>query len=313
MNTQCPYCHCITTKENGTRDGKQRYLCLNLECGKSWTDNKNKLESNEIWHKFLDGYQVDELAALNGVSTRTIGRIIKGIPEVCWPQAQSPDKVEVVIIDATYWSWKCGEMVAMDAWSGQTLYCLRLSAKETITDYTCVLAHLSKLGYTGIKVVVTDGRPGVENVVKQFGLAYQKCQFHQIKTVIKYLTSRPKLKPNKQLLVITKLITQLDKQTFQTLLDKWYEINEVWLKERTILPSGKKQFIHRKTRSAYRSLLRNLDSLFTCKQMPKLNIPNTTNKLEGLFGNVKPIIAIHRGIHRDTKFKVFEYLCLESR
>ena len=312
MNTTCPYCHCITIKANGTRNSKQRFRCLNPNCRKCWTKN-NKPSKQKVWRKFLEGYQVDELACYHRVSEKTISRIIKSIPDVTWREASNPEQVQVVIIDATYWGWTCAEMVAMDAWTGQILYCLRLSAKETIADYVCVLANLSKLGYTGIRVVVTDGRPGVGNLVESLGLLYQKCQFHQIKTVIKYLTSKPKLKPNWQLLVITKLMTQVDKKTFQTLLNKWYEYNQEWLKEQTILPDGKKQFIHRKTRSAYNSLSRNPSALFVCRDFPSLHIPNTTNKLEGMFGNIKPIIAIHRGIHRNTKLKAFEYLCLESR
>ena len=315
VNTQirCPYCNCITTKKDGTKNGKQKYRCLNQACGKYWTIGSKRVNKERIWEKFLKGFEISEIARSEHTSTRTIGRAIKDIPQINWLKTNNPNEVKVVIIDATYWGWRCGEMVAVDAWSGKVLFSQRLSNKETLDNYRLTLVNLSKLGYVGIKVVVTDGRPGVENLVTSYGLLYQKCQFHQIKTIIQYLTSRPKLRPNRQLLTIVESMTRLPKQTFQELLQIWYVTYEPWFNEKTTLSNGKRQYVHRKTRSAYRSLIRNLDALFLCRQMPHLHIPNTTNKLEGMFGNIKPVMATHRGIHRDTKLKVFEYLCLESR
>jgi hypothetical protein len=36
----------------------------------------------------------------------------------------------------------------------------------------------------------------------------------------------------------------------------------------------------------------------------QLNIPNTTNWLDGSFGHLKPKISLHRGLRRDRKLKL---------
>ena len=79
------------------------------------------------------------------------------------------------------------------------------------------------------------------NLIQQYGLIAQKCHFHQIKTIVKYLTSRPKLTASKKLLAIAESLPTLNREMLMQILDIWYEIYKPWLEEKTMLPNGKWQ------------------------------------------------------------------------
>jgi len=77
-----------------------------------------------------------------------------------------------------------------------------------------------------------------------------------------------------------------------------------FLKER----NENRQFVHRKLRSAFRSLKTNLPYLFTCKNHPELNIPNTTNSCDGSFAHWKQKLKIHRGLKKHRRDKMASFL-----
>ena len=121
------------------------------------------------------------------------------------------------------------------------------------------------------------------------------CQVHQIRIIVRYLTRRPKLEASQELLRITLTLTKTDKESFTFWLEEWYEKYRDFLKEHTISPQGKKQYIHRRTRSAYFSLKRNLPYLWTWYDyIDQIDIPYTTNELESTFSHLRDKIRVHR-------------------
>ncbi|ASP17177.1 hypothetical protein CGZ77_05155 [Neisseria sp. KEM232] len=58
---------------------------------------------------------------------------------------------------------------------------------------------------------------------------------------------------------------------------------------------------HKQLRSAYFNLKRNLAYLFVFEQYPDLNIPNTTNLLDGMFAGLKRHLACHNGMSKENK------------
>jgi len=52
------------------------------------------------------------------------------------------------------------------------------------------------------------------------------------------------------------------------------------------------------------SLKRNLPYLFTYKKYPELNIPNTTNTIDGYFALLKKKVAQHNGLRKDRRYRV---------
>ncbi len=67
---------------------------------------------------------------------------------------------------------------------------------------------------------------------------------------------------------------------------------------------GKKRYVHKRLRSAYRSLKTNLPWLFTWYDHMDLKIPNTTNAIDGHFADLKNKLRNHDGlsIARKKKF-----------
>lgn len=153
---------------------------------------------------------------------------------------------------------------------------------------------------------VVDGRRGLINVFK--GIPVQMCQFHQIKIVIRYVTTRPRTEAGKALLALVLTLTETDETAFTPVLLAWHVRWEPFINEKTVSTflSGKttSYYTHKGVRSAYNSLARNLPHLFTYQKYPELNIPNTTNDLDGAFSNLKKKLSAHHGLRKDRRFKV---------
>ena len=130
----------------------------------------------------------------------------------------------------------------------------------------------------------------------------QLCQFHQVKTVSRYLTRNPKTAAGKALWRLALKLKQSDKEGFQSALQAWFEAYEDFLNERTVNEeTGGSHYTHKKLRSAYLSLKRNLDDLFTFEAHPALGIHNTTNLLDGRFADLKRKLGCHHGMKMDNK------------
>lgn len=175
-------------------------------------------------------------------------------------------------------------------------------ANETVHEYQCARDTLEGQGFS-LKAVVIDGRPGVRNV---FGdLPVQMCHFHQKAIITRYLTRRPKLEAGKELREIVRVLCHTNEKDFTDALYAWHTKWSEFLKERTVDPiTGRWHYTHKRLRSAYRSLKSNLSYLFTYQKYPELNIPNTTNSLDGSFSHLKELIQIHRGLKIDLKRKI---------
>lgn len=162
--------------------------------------------------------------------------------------------------------------------------------------------ELEKQGFI-IQAVVVDGKKCLKSVF--LDLPVQMCHFHQIAIITRYLTTRPKLEAGKELKKIALSLTTSNEEKFSELLNNWFEKWKEFLKERTVnLETGRWFYTHKRLRSAYRSLKTNLPYLFTHQKYPELNIPNTTNSLDGTFSHFKSLLRIHRGLKRARRYKV---------
>ena len=57
-------------------------------------------------------------------------------------------------------------------------------------------------------------------------------------------------------------------------------------------------------RKAYHSLHRNIPHLFVFEEWKELDMPNTTNCLDGHFSDLKNKLRNHNGMKRERKIKV---------
>ena len=92
-----------------------------------------------------------------------------------------------------------------------------------------------------------------------------------------------------------------DKEGFQSALQAWFEAYEGFLNERTVNEETGESHTHKKLRSAYLSLKRNLDDLFTFEAHPALGIHNTTNLLDERFADLKRKLGCHHGMRKVNK------------
>jgi len=168
------------------------------------------------------------------------------------------------------------------------------------------ILDLSQRGFT-IQALVIDGRKGVREAFP--GLPIQMCQFHQVRIMTRYLTLNPKLEAGQELRNVSLALSKSTEAEFTKLLETWYRRWQEFLKEKTIDPVTLQwQYTHRRLRSACFSLRRNLPYLFTYEHYPGLNIPKTTNCLEGVFSHTKTAMRIHRGLIQKRKRKLIDYL-----
>jgi hypothetical protein len=165
-------------------------------------------------------------------------------------------------------------------------------------------AELERQGYT-IRAIVLDGRPGVRQIFSD--IPVQMCHFHQKQIITRYLTNNPKLEAGRELKILTGTLCETNERNFIAALDAWHIYWSSFLKERTTDPvTGRWHHTHKRLRSAYRSLRLNLPYLFTYQNYPELNIPNTTNSLDGCFGYLKELARVHRGSTKSLKNKIIE-------
>lgn len=162
--------------------------------------------------------------------------------------------------------------------------------------------HLEQNGFT-ISAVVLDGRRGIREMFR--GLPVQMCHFHQKQIVKRYLTTRPKLEASRELQTLMDTLPKTNEQQFTDALYYWHEKWKHFLKEKTTdLNTGRWFYTHKKVRAAYRSLTTNVPYLFTYQKYPELNIPNTTNSLDGFFNRLKSLIYVHRGLRPKRRMRI---------
>jgi len=201
-------------------------------------------------------------------------------------------------MDTTYWGRSFGVMLFKDAITKENL--LKYYVKnETNLLYKQGIAELQSRDYT-IIAIVCDGRRGL---LSSFGyIPVQMCQFHQVAIIRRYITKKPRTQASIELNQIVRLMTKTDKESFEGTLNEWFIKWEDFLNERTFNKETCKSFYtHKRLRSAYRSIKTNLKWLFTWYDYFELNIPNTTNAIDGHFANLKNKLRNHNGLNIKRK------------
>ena len=168
------------------------------------------------------------------------------------------------------------------------------------------LLGAEEIARRGIKIqsIICDGRKGL---LQLFGtIPIQMCNFHQVAIIRRYLTKNPKMPASKELWEFVLILKNTDKESFEGGLNDWYIKWKDFLNERKIDLNGKNRYVHKKLRSAYRSLKTNLPWLFTWYNNMTLQIPNTTNAIDGHFADLKNKLRNHNGLSLERKKKFID-------
>ncbi|WP_296405747.1 hypothetical protein [Psychrobacter sp.] len=203
-------------------------------------------------------------------------------------------------MDTTYFGRTFGLMVFIDYTIKAVLH-HRIIHYETNSLYKLGIEHIKSKGID-ITSIACDGKRGLSASFKDTPM--QMCQFHQLQIITRYLTRRPKNIASIALRQLALNIKDYDKTTFIQDLDSWYLTHQDYLNDRsTNTDTGKTWYTHKHLRSAYSSLRVNSDWLFTYRELDDLNIPKTTNSLEGLFSALKRQLSSHNGLNKQRKLK----------
>ena len=217
----------------------------------------------------------------------------------------------VIVVDTTFFSHSEGLTVFREpnlkkiVWWGRTMH-------EKADIYLQGKNHLEKRGFT-IKAVVLDGRIGIREVFN--GIPVQMCHFHQKRIINRYLTTRPKLQASLELRDIARTIPHSYEEELSKRLNDWHQKWEQFLNQKTTDSlTGRWFYTHKRIRSAYKSLTINLSYLYTYQKYPNLNIPNTTNSLDGYFNRLKSLLNVHRGLSPQRRYRMtVEILTKQSK
>lgn len=282
-------------KRNGHKDGVQIYKCW--RCKRQFLGG-DRVSDEELWKEYVTLRQTySQLAEKYGCSAKTIQRKIDRYRSVA--AVHTPRRV-VVVMDTTYWGRDFGVMLFKDALTGEDLLWYFVKT-ETVAMYVKGINTLLSMGYE-IVGIVCDGRRGL---LKAFGgIPVQICQFHQQKTVRKYLTSKPKTEAARELKRLSDTLAKTDKESFVGAFEEWHGRWSKYLNERTeVTGTGKTHYTHKPLRSAYLSIRRNLPHLFTWYDHMGSGIPNTTNVIDAHFSQLKSRLLCHNGLSRRRKQK----------
>lgn len=240
-------------------------------------------------------------------SVSTIQRCLRKMRHV---HVISRDKDVTILLDTTYWGRDFGLMVIKDALRNKILW-RKYVRHETIADYMEGIEWLRSHGFR-IYGAVRDGLKGLFKALHP--IPVQMCQVHQQRIVRTYLTSKPELEASMELLELSmellelsKSMTSTDKDSFIGAFNTWYERWKQFMSERSIdKTTGKKRYTHRRLRSAYLSIKRNMPFLWTFYDRPELGLPNTNNSLEGTFTDIKSKLRVHSGMSKSNRVKFLD-------
>jgi ribosomal protein L37AE/L43A len=304
---KCPACKGTHTVKNGKRQGVQLYVCK--ECGYQFR-NGNKVDTDTLWSLYQDGKQtMAELAEKHRISQSTIKRRIREVT-IGWDQPSLTGS-GFLHLDTTYWGHNWGVLLGLDEETGLPLY-VAFIGHERVQDYIDAVRSIEQRGYC-IRGIVIDG---MQSLFSEFS-AYkiQMCQFHMMEIVKRYLTKRPKLIAARELKELVGSLTTRQKNEFEDEYRKWKERWGNTLNRRTTLKSGKTQFTHKRLRSAMHSVDFYLPYLFTYQQPECKGMPNTNNKIEGTFTDLKKNLNNHSGMSKENRKRFISgfFLALKSK
>nr|WP_235820718.1 hypothetical protein [Canicola haemoglobinophilus] len=120
----------------------------------------------------------------------------------------------------------------------------------------------------------------------------QMCHFHLVVMVMRKLRKKHKFLAGKELKTLVKMLKESSKNDFYRRLHYWYLKHQDYLNERSEKSneSGYFPYKHKGLRGAYASL-----------KYSELNIEKTTNRLEGLFSELKRKLINHNGLTKKHK------------
>lgn len=267
-----------------------------------------RVSDETLWYEFaFEHATVPVLERRYKVSERTIRRHLDAYE---LPDVSPVPRIMVAVIDATRvgYSWM---LAVRDPERHETVYAKEISS-ETTFAYQEARNDLYARGFS-FSAVVCDGRFVAVSWLFP-NIPIQMCHFHMEQIVIRYLTLNPKLAAGIELLDLIRTLPKTDGASFTDAFKLWCRTWHVFLQEKTIDPETNRwHWTHKRLRQARDSIAAHLPFLFTYQRYPELNIPNTTNSLDGVFRKAKTAIGVHAGLTHARQIKLVLSLLFSRR
>jgi len=206
-------------------------------------------------------------------------------------------------------------MIFTDSITGRVLW-FKFITSETKLEYLEGLLFLLKRGFTILSVTI-DGKRGIPAVFssKTLGqqgivcepIPIQLCQFHVQKRISTLLTNHPQTDAGKQLKQINDnfIKNRLTEQQLGRTLGLYVRMNYNFLIER----NEQGEYKHIRIIRALKTYHRSFKYLFTYQDYPNINIPNTTNHIDGgINTKIKELVRQHRGMSLGRRNKLIAIL-----
>ena len=290
---KCEECGSSHTVKNGVRKGVQLYKCH--ECGYQFRAGTATSEE-DLWNAYQQEKQtIKELSVRFGMSVATVKRRLHGIKRE-W--VQTPLSGEgFVHLDVTYWGRSFGVFLALDGQTGEPLY-MAFVKSETVKDYEDAVSSIKDRGYS-IRGLIVDGK---QSLFKTFsGYPIQMCQFHMKQIIRRYLTLNPKMLAARELRDLAGKLHRMDEADFKKDYQDWKVKWKDTIGHKSLHKDGRMHYTHQRLRAAMNSLNFYLPYLFTYQQQDCKGMPNTNNKIEGTFTDLKKNLNNHSGLTAENR------------
>ena len=167
-------------------------------------------------------------------------------------------------------------------------------------------------GYT-IRGLIIDGK---QSLFKAFsGYHIQMCQFHMKQIIRRYLTLNPKMYASRELKELVDRLHKANEADFKMDYQAWKEKWKDTIWHKSLHKDGKMHYTHQRLRAAMNSLNFYLPYLFTYQLEDCKGMPNTNNKIEGTFTDLKKNLNNHSGLTQENRKRFISgfFLALESK
>jgi hypothetical protein len=293
---KCAGCGSSQIKKNGMSRGRQRYQC---KCCKQTFYRYQKREPiDKMYHEYAHGRQtLSQLSQLYKISERSLRskfdnhEPVKGIINPIMEPVH-------IFLDATYFGRRFGVLVFRT--NGKNVYwkIIQTESKETMITALNELDQICVGGYLGFTI---DGKPGIRKIIAdRYRVPVYMCLFHQQQIIRRYTTRNPKTICGQHVRQFSLSLSWRHQFSAQTSFQVLLAIHRPFLNER----NENNRFMHRRLRSAVRSLSNNLGFLRLIPSCPL----RTTNSCEGAFSHWKNKVRIHRRLRFDRKIKMINFL-----
>lgn len=221
----------------------QEYRCKNCRYRfRNKRRNTPNIKYEDWYYKYaVNQRTLGDISSEIGITKKELQKKFDSISPFTGEVLPVTNKNTVVAMDATYIS-NVGMLTLLRSTEKENLF-WKWGKTEKNSYYETSLNALESLGYNFSGFVI-DGRRGVRKMLKDKypNAPVQHCQFHQIKTIKKYLPRRVSSDAGKMLRSISLRISKSHSIQFLTAFKVWEVLHTDFLKEKSysINPFSKK-------------------------------------------------------------------------